>query len=97
MSDNKKIQNTKNTNEWVNWIQEAIDKEHLNYYEYNQFTNIQEIGAGEIVCELKIQRKVDFHDNIIRCHGITKFESENQIGNNYMMGSSIVTCILAIY
>ncbi|CAB4395988.1 unnamed protein product [Rhizophagus irregularis] len=116
MSDNKKIQNTKNTNEWVNWIQEAIDKEHLNYYEYNQFTNIQEIGAGgfgkvyranwkntkkqlalktffnlnhitikEIVCELKIQRKVDFHDNIIRCHGITKFESENQIGNNYMM------------
>ncbi|CAB4437459.1 unnamed protein product [Rhizophagus irregularis] len=34
----------------------------------------------EIVCELKIQRKVDFHDNIIRCHGITKFESENQIG-----------------
>ncbi|PKY54522.1 kinase-like protein, partial [Rhizophagus irregularis] len=95
---------------------EAIDKEHLNYYEYNQFTNIQEIGAGgfgkvyranwkntkkqlalksffnlnnvtmkEIVCELKIQRKVDFHDNIIRCCGITKFESENQISNNYMM------------
>ncbi|CAB4446726.1 unnamed protein product [Rhizophagus irregularis] len=39
----------------------------------------------EIVCELKIQRKVDFHDNIIRCCGITKFESENQISNNYMM------------
>ncbi|CAB4437462.1 unnamed protein product [Rhizophagus irregularis] len=39
----------------------------------------------EIVCELKIQRKVDFHDNIIRCCGITKFESENQISNNYML------------
>ncbi|CAB5303441.1 unnamed protein product [Rhizophagus irregularis] len=55
------------------------------------------IPTTQIVCELKIQRKVDFHDNIIRCHGITKFESENQIGNNYMMGSSIVTCIPAIY
>ncbi|CAB5347103.1 unnamed protein product [Rhizophagus irregularis] len=40
----------------------------------------------EIVCELKIQRKVDFHDNIIRCCGITKFESENQISNNYIVG-----------
>ncbi|POG65708.1 uncharacterized protein OCT59_024379 [Rhizophagus irregularis] len=116
MSDNKQIQNSENTNEWINWIEEAIDKEHLNYYEYNQFTDIQEIGAGgfgrvyranwkntkkqlalksffnlnnitmkEIVCELKIQRKVDFHDNIIRCCGITKFESENQISNNYML------------
>ncbi|GBC47667.2 kinase-like domain-containing protein [Rhizophagus irregularis DAOM 181602=DAOM 197198] len=40
----------------------------------------------EIVRELKIQRKVDFHDNIIRSHGITKFESDNKIGNNnYIM------------
>ncbi|UZO03958.1 uncharacterized protein OCT59_024357 [Rhizophagus irregularis] len=40
----------------------------------------------EIVCELKIQRKVNFHDNIIRCLGITKFESDNQIvNNNYIM------------
>ncbi|RGB42667.1 kinase-like domain-containing protein [Rhizophagus diaphanus] len=96
MSDNKQMQNTENTNKWINWIEEAVDKEHLNHYEYNQFTNIQEIGSWkntkkqlalktffnlnhvtmkEIVCELKIQRKVDFHDNIIRCHGITKFES----------------------
>jgi hypothetical protein len=35
-----------NTNEWVNWIEEAIEKEHLNHYEYNQFSNIQEIGTG---------------------------------------------------
>ncbi|CAB4430583.1 unnamed protein product [Rhizophagus irregularis] len=35
----------------------------------------------EIVRELKIQRKVDFHDNIISCYGITKLELENH--NNY--------------
>ncbi|CAB5303477.1 unnamed protein product [Rhizophagus irregularis] len=39
----------------------------------------------EIVRELKIQREVDFHDNIIRCHGITKFESENHLNNNFML------------
>jgi hypothetical protein len=46
MSDNKKIQDIDNTNEWINWIEEAIAKEHLNYYEYNQSRNVQEIGAG---------------------------------------------------
>jgi hypothetical protein len=30
-----------------------------------------------IFFQLRIQREVDFHDNIIRCHGITKFESGN--------------------
>ncbi|CAB4438142.1 unnamed protein product [Rhizophagus irregularis] len=115
MSDYKEMRDSKNTNEWINWIEEAIVKEHLKLYEYNQFSNIQEIGSGvfgkvyranwknlkkqfvlksffnlnnvtikEIVCELKNQRKVDFLDNIIRCHGITKFESD-QIGNNYML------------
>ncbi|CAB4496105.1 unnamed protein product [Rhizophagus irregularis] len=33
------------------------------------------ITIKEIVRELKIQRKIDFHDNIIRCYGIAKFES----------------------
>ncbi|CAB4395993.1 unnamed protein product [Rhizophagus irregularis] len=116
MSDNKQMQNTENTNEWINWIEEAIVKEHLKYYEYKEFCNFQEIGTGgfgkvyrakwknleksfalksffslnnitmkEIVRELKIQREVDFHDNIIRCHGITKFESENHLNNNFML------------
>jgi hypothetical protein len=46
MSDNKKIQDTENTNEWINWIEEAIIKEHLNYYEYDHFKDVQEIGTG---------------------------------------------------
>ncbi|EXX63956.1 Cdc15p [Rhizophagus irregularis DAOM 197198w] len=114
---NIEMQDTENINEWINWIEESIDKEHLNYYEYNQFNNFKEIGAGsfgkvfranlknleknfalksffninnatmkEIVRELKIQRKVDFHDNIIRCYGVTKFMSENHDNNiNYML------------
>ncbi|CAB4395977.1 unnamed protein product [Rhizophagus irregularis] len=116
MSENIKMHDTENKNEWINWIEETIDKNQLKYYKYDEFNNFQEIGTGgfgkvyranwknldkyfalksffnlnnltvkEIVRELRIQREVDFHDNIIRCHGITKFESENHINNNYML------------
>ncbi|CAB4388154.1 unnamed protein product [Rhizophagus irregularis] len=111
------MQDTENKNEWIKWIEEAIDKEHIKYYEYKEFNNFQEIGTGgfgkvyranwknldkcfavksffslnniivkEIIRELKNQREVDYHDNIIRCHGITKFESaEYHVSNNYML------------
>ncbi|GBC32855.2 kinase-like domain-containing protein [Rhizophagus irregularis DAOM 181602=DAOM 197198] len=100
------MQNTENTNEWTNWIEEAIVKEYFKCYEYRHFSNIQEIGSGafgkvyranwkkseqcialksffnlnnftvkEIVHELKLQREIQFHDNIIKYYGIAKFES----------------------
>ncbi|RGB41752.1 kinase-like domain-containing protein, partial [Rhizophagus diaphanus] len=40
------MQNSEKTNEWINWIEEAIDKKHIKYYEYENFKNIQEIGSG---------------------------------------------------
>ncbi|CAB4379596.1 unnamed protein product [Rhizophagus irregularis] len=100
------MQNNEKTYEWINWIEEAINKKHIKHYEYECFSNIQETGSGafgkvfranyknfeqylalksfynindvtlkEIVHELKLQREVDFHNNIIRFYGITKFES----------------------
>lgn len=45
-ANNIKVQDTENTNEWINWIEEAIDKEHINYYDYKQFNDFQEIGVG---------------------------------------------------
>ncbi|RGB29437.1 kinase-like domain-containing protein, partial [Rhizophagus diaphanus] len=44
---------------------------------------LDNITVKEIVRELKIQREVDFHDNIIRCYGITKLETDNH--NNYWL------------
>ncbi|PKK65907.1 kinase-like protein [Rhizophagus irregularis] len=121
MSNNKEVeynQYIENSDECIKWIEEAIDKEYLNYYEYKHFSNVEEIGFGafgkvfranwknsenylalksffninnvtakEIVHELKHQRKVDFHSNVIRVHGITKFESENKIDQtkNYLL------------
>jgi hypothetical protein len=35
-----------NSNEWINWIEKAISKELIKYYEGQHFHNIQEIGSG---------------------------------------------------
>ncbi|GBB86612.1 hypothetical protein RclHR1_00130053 [Rhizophagus clarus] len=106
------MQETKNSNEWISWIESAIAKEYFKYYEYNNFSDIQEIGSGklgkiyranckdlneyvvlksfynlnnvitkEIVRELKLQRDIIFHNNIIRLYGITKDQSEK----NYLL------------
>jgi hypothetical protein len=46
MSNNVKMHDTENKNEWISWIEEAIDKHRIKYYEYNEFNNFQEIGTG---------------------------------------------------
>ncbi|CAB5193105.1 unnamed protein product [Rhizophagus irregularis] len=49
MSDNTEIEPiNNNTNEWINWIKEAISKKYIKYYEYENFHNIKEISSGEI-------------------------------------------------
>ena len=35
-----------NSNEWIDWIEEAISKKHIRYYEYENFYDIKEIGCG---------------------------------------------------
>ncbi|CAB4415461.1 unnamed protein product [Rhizophagus irregularis] len=112
------MQNTKNTNEWVNWIEESISREYYRFYEHEHFSNIQIIGTGgfgkvyraswknseqylalksffnidnvtakEIVHELKLQRDIQFHNNIIKFYGIAKFDPENDNvqSKNYLL------------
>jgi hypothetical protein len=40
------IQDIKNHNKVTNWIEDATSKNRINYYDYKNFSNIQEIGAG---------------------------------------------------
>jgi hypothetical protein len=37
---------TDNTNDWIDWIEEAISKSLIKYYEYEYFHDIKEIGSG---------------------------------------------------
>src|SRR6266496_1786162 len=37
---------TVNSNDWNSWIEEAISKKLIKYYEFEQFYNFQEIGSG---------------------------------------------------
>ena len=46
MSNNIEIQNTENTNECTQWIEEAIGKGYFRYYEQEYFNEIQKIGTG---------------------------------------------------
>ncbi|CAB4415462.1 unnamed protein product [Rhizophagus irregularis] len=111
------MQSTKNTNEWINWIEESISKEYYRLYEQKHFSNIQKVGTGgfgkvyraswknsqyfalksffnlddvtakEIVHELKLQRDIQFHNNIIKFYGIAKFDPENDNvqSKNYLL------------
>ncbi|CAB5345428.1 unnamed protein product [Rhizophagus irregularis] len=54
--------------ECVNWIEEAISNKYLEYYKFEEFKNIE----SELVNELKLHRKVDFHDNIINFYGVSE-------------------------
>ncbi|CAB4388087.1 unnamed protein product [Rhizophagus irregularis] len=48
MSDNIEKQDTENMSESINWIEEAIFKKHLKFYEYKKFSNFQQISVGSI-------------------------------------------------
>ncbi|CAB5345860.1 unnamed protein product [Rhizophagus irregularis] len=75
-------------NNSINWIEESISKNHIKYYEYKYFNNIQEIGTGcfgkELIHELELHRDVDFHDNVIRFYGITE-DRNYKMMKNYLL------------
>ncbi|RIA94311.1 kinase-like domain-containing protein [Glomus cerebriforme] len=72
---NTQMQDTYDSSEWANLIEESISKGYIKYYEYNHFSNIQKIGVGSFG-EFELQQN-NFHDNITKLYGITSYQ-ENQ-------------------
>ncbi|CAJ0833609.1 8167_t:CDS:2, partial [Entrophospora sp. SA101] len=105
INEDKPIIDKSNDN-WLEWLNEAIQNEHINFHEYSRFKNLQKIGDGgsgkvykaifnnstcalksykhdiinmkEVINELKLLRKVDYHQNIIHFYGVTKNESKDK-------------------
>ena len=40
------INSSNNTNEWVQWIENGIAKDYVNYHDFNEFQNIECIATG---------------------------------------------------
>jgi len=40
------MQNTDNSIDWINWIDEVIAKKNIKHYKYHHFSNFQKIGSG---------------------------------------------------
>jgi hypothetical protein len=45
---NTEIETIDNSNEQINWFEEAIKKNYIKIYEYKHFKNIEEIGSDGI-------------------------------------------------
>jgi hypothetical protein len=43
MSNDVKINNLI---DWNKWVEEAVSKRHIKYYEFEQFCNVEKIGSG---------------------------------------------------
>ncbi|UZO12122.1 uncharacterized protein OCT59_003671 [Rhizophagus irregularis] len=61
-------------------VYRANRKDSEQYIALKYFFNLNDVVVKEIVHELKLQREgeIQFHDNIIKFHGIAKFDSDNQ-------------------
>src|SRR3954451_23434679 len=43
---NLKMSNVKDSNYYIDWLENSIFNEHIKYYEYSDFNNLQRIGDG---------------------------------------------------
>ncbi|CAB4393445.1 unnamed protein product [Rhizophagus irregularis] len=79
----------------VNW------KNSDQYLALKSFSNVDDVIAKEIVHELKLQRDIQFHNNIIKFYGVAQFEPEYQDvqSKNYLLvmeyadSASAVACL----
>jgi hypothetical protein len=57
MPNNTGLKVFDDSNKWINWIEKAIAEKYIKYYKYEDFSNIQEIGAGSFGKVYRANRK----------------------------------------
>ncbi|CAB4379456.1 unnamed protein product [Rhizophagus irregularis] len=65
------MQNNENIDKSIYWIEDAINRKHIKYYEFEilkifkrlELDLLESITLKEIINEFKLQREIDFNDN----------------------------------
>ncbi|GBC04284.1 hypothetical protein RclHR1_00560011 [Rhizophagus clarus] len=74
-------------------MEKCIKEKHAEYYEYNEFNKIEEIGndaiVKEVLHEIKLHREVDSSNVILKFFGITKRDSEYLLVTEYAEGGTL--------
>ena len=63
----------KDLNYYVNWLNNSIADEHINYYEYSEFKNTQQIGSGSYGNVVRVNWK-----NPDRFFALKSFNNDDQ-------------------
>uniref|UniRef100_U9UST2 Protein kinase domain-containing protein n=1 Tax=Rhizophagus irregularis (strain DAOM 181602 / DAOM 197198 / MUCL 43194) TaxID=747089 RepID=U9UST2_RHIID len=77
--------NINDSGNYSDWLEKSIAEEFITNYDYSEFEIIRKIGKGvkttlkEVVNEIKLQKRVDFHENILRFYGITMIKKDDKI------------------
>jgi serine/threonine protein kinase len=64
---------TKDLNHYTDWLDNSITEEHIKYYEYSDFTNIQPIGKGSYGNVVRVNWK-----NSSRIFALKSFNDDKQ-------------------
>jgi len=72
--------NDENTNKWVEWLEDGIAKNYINYYDYNEFQYIEHIGSGGFS---KVYKATLKSSNTVVA--LKHFINRNDIHNNDIM------------
>ncbi|PKK59713.1 hypothetical protein RhiirC2_794429 [Rhizophagus irregularis] len=64
---------TEDLNYYIDWLDNSITEEHIKYYEYSDFTNIQQIGKGSYGNVIRVNWK-----NSNRLFAIKSFNNDKQ-------------------
>ena len=68
------MSNDAESNCYIDWLEKAISDEHIKYYEYSDFKNIQTIGSGSFGSVVRATWK-----NIDKFFALKSFFNPNKI------------------
>ena len=85
MSDDITMQSSDNS---IDWIEDAISKNHIKYYEYKHFNNIQRIDSGSFGIVYRADWK-----NLKKPFALKSFSNLNNVTNKEIVGEVITNNI----